>query len=111
MLKNRKILGSKVTFNFPYDNQIRDYVKYNASFPPMESGTVCMWLETDDFTNDEYAAAPMSYNARPGDGNDNEWLVQFRRYDEIWIAVRNRRANFAIPGWSQTRGIRKVRSR
>ena len=110
MLKNCKILGcSKVTFNLLYDDQTSDYVKYNASFPPMDSGTVCMWLETDDFTNYKFATAPMSYNAV--EGQDNEWLVQFWRYDEISIAIRNIRANFAIPGWRKTEGIRKVQSR
>ena len=75
----------------------------------MDSGTVCMWLETDDFSSGQ--AVPISYAVQ---GEDNEWLVQFRSDGEIRIIVGGylQRMDFTIPPRTETEAeIRKVQNR
>jgi len=59
-----------VTFNFPRDNQTTDYVNYLPSFPTLNEGTICFWVNTTDY--DEPYTSIFSYAVT---GQDNEILV------------------------------------
>ena len=59
-----------MTFHFPRDNQGEDYVEYSLDFPQMNDGTLCLWLESEDFTR----SVPISYSVNE---ENHEWLIHF----------------------------------
>ena len=72
----------------------------------MDSGTVCMWLETDGFRMDR--AALMSYAVEE---ENKEWLIEFRRDEDedeeirITFGGEQRRVDFTIPPGTETEKV------
>jgi len=62
-----------VTFDFPRDNQVIDYVRYRSYFPALNEGTICFWVNTNDYN--VTATGLFSYAVS---GSHNELLLEFR---------------------------------
>jgi len=73
-----------VTFDFPRDYQVTDYVRYRSYFPALNEGTICFWLNTSDYTAD--LTGLFSYAVS---GSANEILVSFHYTNNLRIWMKN----------------------
>ncbi|CAK8690771.1 neuronal pentraxin-2-like isoform X2 [Clavelina lepadiformis] len=84
-----------ITYHFPRDDQIADYVWYRSYVPRMIEATACAWLETSDFHDD--IASWVSY-AIPG--QNNEFLLSIRTKTTADIYIGGQSHKLLLPDLS-----------
>ena len=88
-------------FDFPRDNQMTDYVILRSSFPTLNEGTVCLWVNTSDH-NRKFTAI-LSYAVPEV---DNEILFGFEDSRIAWLSLKQQDYEFNVI--SQLSGIEMV---
>ena len=79
-----------VTFDFPRDNQVTDYVRYRSYFPALNEGTICFWVNTSDYTR---VTGIFSYSVP---GSFNEILLGFGNGNDVLFYLRDQLFRFHV---------------
>jgi len=79
-----------VTFNFPRDNQVTDYVRHRSYFPALNEGTICFWINTTDYTE---VTGILSYSVP---GSHNEIELGFQDSRTVTFFLKDRLFAFSI---------------
>ncbi|XP_076805675.1 C-reactive protein-like [Clavelina lepadiformis] len=80
-----------ITYHFPRDNQITDYVWYRSYVPRMTEATACAWLETSEYN---HHATWISYTTS---NRDNEFFIAFINPTTVRLAIAGKGHDFTVP--------------
>ena len=82
-----------VTFRFPNKNKTIDYVRYRGFFPTLKDGTICAWLESNNYDVKDFSTLA-SYST--GEAH-NELAIGFRNLEVFTVSWGNEICGFHLP--------------